>query len=437
MRKITNNTICGKTKDQLIEECSILYKQNGFPGISFKNLKEVNNLYYRLYRFGIDQKTLIHLLGIKEEYKIYRKKSFKRRVNGKTQYAWTWERIIKEARVVVKQKGFLPPGEWFHKNGLGSLVQAVYGHDKTWNDLRSEFASYTGSSFVESRSGIRWRSHPEASLSNFFYARGIKHELGQKYPDDFARFAQQNYGYYDLTFLDNKNRWIDVEVWGDKPLGHDEKRYAEKRKLKEKYNLTNDHFLGIQYQDCYDEGRLTDILKIYIGVIEPYIFDKLTDKIIQSTHWSNTDELIEYCREIANDCPDGKFPTEEWLRKRGKWKDRSGVAYNTLSIYIKTWIGGIRNLRRIIGQEGNSTITWDKEKTLYEFNKWYAEYGYTPSAAAQRFLRGQINISKEEYNRAARINAAIHKYIGSALQACKILGIKPSRNKSSRFYLND
>lgn len=437
MRKITDNTICGKTKGQLVEECKALYAQQGFSGISFKNLKKINGLYYRLYRFGINQNALLHLLGIEEDYKIYKKKSFKRKVNGKIQYAWTWERVIKEARAVVKQKGFLPPGEWFHKNGLGSLVGAVYGHDKTWDDLRSEFASYEGSSFVESRNGIRWRSHPEASLSNFLYARGIKHNLGRKYPKDFSKFAQQNYGYYDLTILDQKSRWIDVEVWGDKPLGHDEKGYAKKRALKEKYNLANSQFLGIQYQDCFDEERLSEILKPYIGVIEPYVFEKPTDKVIQSTHWSNTDELVEYCRHFATNCPNGKFPTEEWLRKRGKWKNRKGVAHNTLSIYIKTWIGGIRNLRKILGQEINSTLTWDKEKTLIEFNKWYVKYGYTPSAAAQRFLRRQISISKAEYNKAQRINAAIQKYVGSALKACEILGIKLFRSKSSRFQLNE
>lgn len=435
MRTITENTICGKTKEQLIEDCRALYALRGFTGISFKNLKKVDGLYYRLYRFGITQKALLQLLGIEEEYKVYKKKVFKRTVNGKIQRAWSWERVIKEARTIVKRQGFLPPGEWFHKNGLGSLVSAVYSHDKTWDDLRSEFASYEGSSFVESRSGIRWRSHPEASLSNFLYARGIKHKLGRKYPGDFAKFAQQNYGYYDVTILDKKNKWVDVEVWGDKPFGHDEKGYAKKRDLKEKYNLANKQFLGIQYQDCFDEQQLSVILKPYIGVIKPHIFEKPTDKVIQSTHWSNTDELVEYCRHFAKNCSGGKFPTEEWLRKRGKWKNRKGVAYNTLSIYIKTWAGGIRNLRKIIGQEENSTLTWDKEKTLVEFNKWYVKYGYTPSAAAQRFLRHQISISKEEYNKAQRINAAIQKYVGSALEACKILNIKLFRSKSSRFQL--
>jgi hypothetical protein len=54
--------------------------------------------------------------------------------------------------------------------------------------------------------------------------------------------------------------------------------------------------------------------------------------------------------------PDGKFPTEEWLRKRGRWADRPGEPYNTLSVYIKQWIGGVRKLRLLLDQEEASTI---------------------------------------------------------------------------------
>ncbi len=432
-RRTTCKKICGKTQKELIEECRQLYAKHGFKGISFKRLKITNRLYYRLYRFGITQQQLIRLLGLEDEYAVHRRKSFKRRVGDKIQYRWSWERVIKEARAVFKEKGFLPPGEWFSKNGRGSLVQAVYSHNKTWADLRSQFDSFQGSSFIESRNNMRWRSHPEASLSNFLYARGIDHKIGRKYPADFAKYAKQNYGYYDLTFLSNKKKWIDVEIWGDKPLGHDEKGYAKKRLIKEKYNSSNDQFLGIQYQDCFDEKRLSLILKPYIGLIKPYIFEKATDKIIQSTHWSNTDELVEYCKDLASKSPGGKFPTEEWLRKRGKWKNRKGPALNTLAVYIKTWIGGVRKLRIILGQEEHSTVLWTRDKVLEEYKKWFDTHGLTPGAAAQRVYRGQMSLSEADYNKACCINAAVNKYIGSALDVCQILGIKLFRSKTSKF----
>jgi len=413
MRKIPNR-ICGMTRKQLIDRCRELYEKEGMEALLFDSLKKRERLYYRLYRFGITQKKLVKKLGVEGEFRRYKKNKF----------GWTWERIIKETKPIVEKMGFLPPADWFRKNNYSSIPFALYGLKKTWNDLRLEFDSYKGSSFVESRNGIRWRSHPEASLSNFLYARGIKHKLGRKYPDRFAQYAGQKYGYYDLTFLDRKGRWIDVEIWGDKPMGHDEKGYARKRRTKEKFNINNLKFVGINFQDCFDEGLLAGILKPYIGIVAPYVFEKPFDRVIQSTHWSNTDELLSHCKDFAKRFPDGHFPTEEWLRKRGKWKGRKGVAYNTLSIYIKTWVGGIRKLREILGQSEVSTEVWNREKALAEFKAWNDRYGCSPDAARTRFRRGKMNISKEEANKAGRISTAVHKYLGSARRAYELLGIK-------------
>lgn len=252
---------------------------------------------------------------------------------------WTWEKVLVDVRPIVEREGFLPPAGWFQANGKPYLVQAVYNMDKTWEDLRVEFQSFENSSFVQSRNGMRWRSRPEASFSNYLYARGIEHKLGEKYPDSFSEFADQNYGYYDLHFLSKNSKWIDVEIWGEKPNGHGQKHYAHKRSQKEQFNKGRAGFLGVEFRDCYSDEDLGRVLEPFIGVIEPYIFEKKQDKLIHSVHWSNADELIDFCRELASQQKDGKFPTEEWLRKRGKWKDRKGEAYNTASVYIKKMVG--------------------------------------------------------------------------------------------------
>ena len=149
-----------------------------------------------------------------------------------------------------------------------------------------------------------------------------------------------------------------------KPNGHAEAHYKIKREHKEAYNEGNPNFLGIHFMDCFNEATLANILEPYIGSIEAFQFDKPTDHLIHSTHWSNTDELLEFCRHLVSTMPDGQFPTEEWLRKRGKWKGRSGEVYNTLSVYIKTWLGGVRNLRKLLGQSHVSTIEWDKDSAI-------------------------------------------------------------------------
>jgi hypothetical protein len=422
--------ICGMTRTQLIDQCRELYKKEGPEALLFQNLKKNESSYFRLYRFGITQRTLLKKLGVEEEFLKYRK----------SRYGWTWGRIINKTKPIVKKMGFLPPAGWFQKNDYSSIVAAVYSLKKTWNDLRLEFDSYKGSSFVESRNGMRWRSYPEASLSNFLYARGIKQKLGSKYPERFAKYAGQKYGYYDLSFLDRKSRWVDVEIWGDKPKGHNEKGYAKKRKIKERFNINNKKFVGIDFQDCFDEERLALIMKRFIGRKKPYIFEKPFDREVQSTHWSNADELIVYCKHLVKGFPGGKFPTEDWLRKRGRWKDRKGVAYNTLSVYIKTWLGGVRKLRQILGQPELSTVKWDRKTALAEYKKWHGKYGCTPGSALARFRRGEKFISKDEANHASRIREAVANHVGSDITACEVLGIEHqtrwNRRKVLREYRN-
>ena len=397
------------------------YQKNGIGSLSYVSIKNEKGLYFHLYNKGLKIKEVIHRLGLDEEYNAFKTENFTKTVNGETQRRWSWKRIIEEATPIVAENGFLPPAQWFQANKLGSLVFSVYKLGRDWNDLRAYFDSYENSDFIESRNGIRWRSHPEASLSNFLYARGIEHKKGEKYPDEYADFGDSSYGYYDLHFKSNTTEWIDVEVWGDKPKGHNEKGYQQVRAAKEQFNKNNSCFLGLHYRDCFEEERLETLLEQYIGCIAPYIFEKPTDRVIQSTHWSNADELIEHCKEIAKMQPDGIFPTEEWLRKRGKWKNRKGCPYNTVAVYVKTWLGGIRKLRKILDQDDYSTISWSKEKVMEEYEKFYEKYKITPGQA-RTSSRG---MSVDEVKRANNISIAVAKYVGSVEKINELLKIEP------------
>lgn len=341
--------------------------------------------------------------------------------------SWTWDKIVSEAKGIVEKEGYLPPAGHLQVNGHASLIQAVYRNGKTWVDLREASGSFDTSNFVPSRSGLRWLSHAEASLSNFLFARGIFHAKGRKYPENYSEHSGKTYGYFDLIFSDKHGSAVDVEIWGDKPKGHQEEEYARVRAGKELFNAGRRNFLGIHFKDCYNDGRLMEILEPYIGIVEPHVFVKLYDPFIETTHWSNADELLDSCRKIANEQPDGKFPPEDWLRKRGKWANREGIAYNTLAVYIKLWIGGVRRVRELLGQSGNSTIKWNKETALTELKLWHEKYGKSPSAMRADVDRRKYYIDPSEMKRGIRIAAAIEKHAGGMIQACLALGIKPSR----------
>jgi hypothetical protein len=415
-------------EEDLLRFCRELYEQHGFKALTFESLQAQGQLYSTLYHRGLKHSVLIERLGLKDAYHDY-KKNHPKTYAGKIREPWTWERVVLEATAAMERHGQLPPSLWFQKNGLGALVHFVYRSEKTWADLREAVGDFNNSKFVESRNGLRWLSHAEASLSNFLYARGVEHRKGERYPEAITDFSDAKHAFYDMHIKGKDGEWVDIEVWGDNPLGHDPAKYARRRKAKEHFNLSNPRFVGIHHESCYDDGELTRILEPFIGVIDPFQFAKPTDRVIPSTHWSNADELIEYCQKLAAEMPEGIFPTEEWLRKRGKWADRPGTAHNTLAVYIRLWIGGVRKLRQILNQQHASTIQWDAESALREYKRFFDVHGKTAGQVLGMINDGtaDTSIGKDVAADATRILSAISKYVGSTLEAQRRLGMKQSR----------
>lgn len=415
------------SRKELLAFCCELYSKIGIAAFSYPELKAIPKLYYNLYANKLSQKTLLHELGIEREYKQYLLTQ-PRKYGSTVRERWSWELIVKKALEIKETEGRLPPALWFQKNGHASFIQALYNIGHTWAELREAVGDFTDSNFVQSRNGLRWLSHAEASLSNFLYARGIEHKKGERYDDSFADLMVSRYAIYDMHFLGKNGNWFDVEVWGDKPNGHNEEKYAKTRAAKEYFNSDNQHFIGIHHADCYDEDKLAEILSPSIGVMEAFQFDKPTDSLIHSTHWSNADELLDFCKDLASKMPNGEFPAEDWLRKRGRWADREGEAYNTLSVYIKQWLGGIRNLRKLIGQGEASTQQWDKESALAAYKAFYDKHGLTPQQVRHNHRRkADASLSEAVILESARVSSAIEKYAGGADAANGLLGIKIER----------
>jgi hypothetical protein len=67
-------------------------------------------------------------------------------------------------------------------------------------DLRAVVGCGDPQTFCQSRNGMRWRSRPEAALSDFLYARDIPHRHGELYPADYAEQSGRDHGRLDLHF---------------------------------------------------------------------------------------------------------------------------------------------------------------------------------------------------------------------------------------------
>lgn len=372
-----------------------LYQERGPSGLATDFLNKSGVSEGKLRRVGLSHAGLLVELNLTDEYRRWQKETFT--YAGKQKPRWNWERAVEVARELISVQGDLPTVQWCRLNGYSQLTNIVHRLGRDWEDLRIEgclpstVMKNGRPRYFDSRIGVRWRSRPEACLSNFLYARGIKHWRGERYPDDYAKISGRKYGRYDLHFIARTGEQIDVEIWGDIPDAFSKGRYSVTRSKKEAYHNGCHNFLALRYLDCQSENSLTELLKAYIGVIEPFQFDKPQDRQIETAHWSDADEILETCRELAASMPDGIFPNEQWLRKRGKCADRPGEAYNTLSRYVQTMLGGARNVRKLLGQADANTTKWTPETVIEAWRKFEMDHGMTPAKCKGISRRGQAD----------------------------------------------
>jgi hypothetical protein len=389
-------------REQLLARVRTLYDAHGVSALCTPFLeKQPENLYIKLLKTGLKQPVLLAKLGLADEYAEWRNSN--RTYRGDTKLKWSWDVAVEKARQIVEKEGDVPTVEQCRKIGLSQLTNTVHKAGKRWDDLRLAIGLPPSPKFYPSRIGLRWRSRPEACLSDFLYARGIGHKKGERYPESYCKQTGRLWGQYDLHFQAANGGWIDVEIWGgmDALSGG---RYRRTRAEKEAWQAQRPNFLGIDYLDCLSDARLTEILKPYVGVIEPFVFDKSADHYIETSHWSDADELLVTCKQLAAERPDGVFPSESWLRKRGKHKGRPGEPYNSLSQYVNRWLGGTRNVRRLLGQGEANTIKWTPESVIQAWHDFESKHGLSPSQCEG--TERKKTLSPEIVNEARRIYQA-------------------------------
>jgi len=395
----------------ILDQVRALYAEHGSKALASPFLKAAGVTRARLIGVGLNHAGLLNEIGLTEEYKRFRAAEFT--YAGKVKPRLSWDLAKAEAGRLVEREGDLPTVQWCRLNGFSRLTNYIHKSGRSWEDLRAAIGLPPSVKFFGSRNGLRWRSRPEASFSNFLYARGVEHKRGERYADGYAQQSGRAYGRYDLHFKSKAGAWIDVEIWGDIPDAYSHGRYGKTRAFKEAWHAGVANFLGLQYQDCLSDARLAELLEPHIGVVEPFQFDKPQDRLIETAHWSDADELLETCRQMAAEMPDGIFPGDEWLRKRGRYADRPGEDYNTLAQRVTTWLGGTRNVRRLLGQSEASTTAWSPESVVQAWREFEALHGLSPSQLKSKTQRGSFppGVVKEAqriYEAAARAGVRDH-----------------------------
>lgn len=315
---------------------------------------------------------------------------------------WSIEKMDEIALTLIQKHGHIPCYQWLRQNGYGSFSCWAYSNGYNSQSLQERF-NY--SKCLTSRSGLLLLSQAEVSFSDFLYSRGIEHRRGRQYLESFCK----QYGYtkcmYDFHFLGRIDPFtkteISIEIWGNLPQCMGGERYSIVRRAKENFHRQDVSFLGIEFTDCYNEDRLVQLLRPYIGIIKPYQFKSPHDRIVRPVQWSLADKVKEQC-EIILQKTEGVLPTEDWMRKRGKFKNRSEELWerdlpfnlHTLVKHIRT-IGGYRKTRQILSIQNQSSIKWTIELIHKVLLKIYREHQESPKSIYAR-LREKDNLGNDE-----------------------------------------
>jgi methylphosphotriester-DNA--protein-cysteine methyltransferase len=110
----------------------------------------------------------------------------------------------------------------------------------------------------------------------------------------------------------------------------------------------------------------------------------------EMSRYASKSEVLAKCRALAAHMPDGIYPGDGWLRKRGKHANRPGPPDNALSVYVNRLLGGTRAVRQLLGQSDASTIKWTTEKAVAAWDAFEAKTGLTPSQCMNTKRRSSL-----------------------------------------------
>lgn len=337
----------------------------------------------------------------------------KKNKNGGKKNTMTKEQFEKLVRDTIDNHGHLPSYSWLTDNEA-PLINYMRNNKITLADVRSQFFE-KGIGRMRSMDGTCWRSSAEAGLCNFLISRGVEYIKGKKYPETYANFGDRKIGWYDLHFSGSKHPFInikiDVEVNGEKPMGHRERDYNKTMNQKRSFNATNERYLEISYRDCYSELRLVQILHKYINV-------EICNEYKQAQHvglpcsQSILEHVVKQAKFVCNHLR-SDLPSEQWFTSRGPFLNRIKMDWEP------AWGGFLKDIRRIGGwiilrkalKQENKQIQWSRESIITELTNLADTLNKSPCSIIAS--RNSSNLSK---NRARRVKSAADRLFNGKLR---------------------
>lgn len=341
---------------------------------------------------GCSLQKLTKKWGIYDEWKVAKQIYRKQRppdVVNKEKPIWTSQKIDETMKFIIKKYGFLPPSG-FIDDELGNLRKF---HAALYNNGGLEYYKEKYAIIDRLRNydvlKRRFRSFPEAALSNWLISKQIIPDMGEKYPQSYKEFSGKS-AWYDMHFWSPILRIkVNIEIWGGPGKNSPGSEiYIKQKEDKISFHGNDITFMHLNYEKCFDLAYLELLFMPYIGM-RP-IYNDVNKHVFDPTKWSLSEELLVKGKDICSHFSNGLLPTTTWFSRKD----------NHLGRVIEPWepntwggfmddvnkIGGIGKLLMLLGQKEYTKYTnrITKSETLIGIQDIYEKYGKTIKALSQR-----------------------------------------------------
>lgn len=352
---------------------------------------------------------------------------------------WTRDNIKVECEKLIAKHGQLPVAGWLAKNGYSGMLHTL---EKDYGGLHS-FRRTLHTSEVSRmicRGGLRHDSFAEVCIANFVWSRGIEYNRGRRYPYEYEEMSGKASGHFDLEFVAINEPFdgqlILVEVWGAKrekleakTRGIRDEEYLRTRILKEKFNKNNENFIGIEYDDCYKEEKLRDILRPYIGDPPVIEFRHEHDKFFTPATWTVADDVLHRCQVVIDNIENGVLPPIDWFLKQRNFANRETFDWELYWTDLPdkfTRLGGIVKVREYLGQSRTCLTNkhnWDRNKVIEYLIDFITTHKEWPSTIASRLslLPEKSTIEVSLLREASNLSNNARTHIGSAVEVQSLI----------------
>lgn len=214
---------------------------------------------------------------------------------------------------------------------------------------------------------------------------------------------------------------IDIEIWGG-GIRYNDENYKKTRKIKEKYNK-NKLFIGINYKDSYNEKKLIEIFKPFIGIKNIIIKHTIYPQIL-STQFSIINNFIKLWN-IYKKHLNLKMPSIDWFRRIAVYKNRKIENWepNSFSCFIWhiTKLGGMVKVRKLLNISRRDIAA---DQIIKDTKKLFKLTCKTPGAVAKFYFIKKDRTDKENELYKLATNIAGKAYlVGGHNKLCEKSGI--------------